>query len=292
MPISPGLTHPRDDLDQIHFIDLPDLQIAYRETGSGPPIVFVHGFASSSYTWNYLVKYLPQYYRYILLDLKGFGDSDKPSGSKYRAVDQASVLKGFLKKLGLEDVVLIGHSFGGAVVLSYLLEEAESKETRIQGLVLVDTPGYQQEIPPLINRATIPFLSGAVLEFAPAGFLAKRSLRDIFFDPSKISTDLIEAYARPLKLPGAKQALMTTAKLLSREESLFPLDRLSAISLPTLIIWGEHDTIVPLHMATNFSTDIPNSVLRVISNCGHAPQEESPKETAQALNEFLHELKA
>jgi pimeloyl-ACP methyl ester carboxylesterase len=276
--------------EQYKFLKMGDLQIAYRELGEGNPVLLVHGFGASSYTWEYAVQRLPSNYRYILLDLKGFGKSDKPIDDAYRLVDQAAILEHVIGTLDLSQVTLIGHSYGGAVVLTYLLGRGGKNAGRVRGLVLIGTLGYDQFLPPLIARLNVPIVSGLGLRTLPAKHLVRMSLEDVFFDDAKIQDDLVQEYARALRSHGGRKALLATARYLSKKDGLGLSAQISTLQFPSLIIWGQHDEIVPLRNAARFNADIVGSEVKIIPNCGHAPQEECPSETANVIGNFLHQL--
>lgn len=292
MPIKPGrATDYWDGNEHYHFLKIGDIQIAYREIGEGSPILMVHGFGVSSYTWEYVVKELPPNYRYIMLDLKGFGNSDKPQDHAYRIADQVAILKQVIQTLGLSDVTLVGHSYGGAVVLTYLTTEGEKHAEHIRGLILIDSAGYDQVLPPLINRLNIPIASKVGLLLLPREYLVRMTLKDVFFDDTRIPADLVAAYAQPLRSPGGKHALLATARYLAMKDGLALNKQIPTLPFPTLIIWGEQDQVVPVQNAYKFDEDLPNSTLApFIPNCGHAPQEECPTETAALMSDFLERL--
>ena len=119
--------------------------------------------------------------------------------------------------------------------------------------------------------------------------MVRMSLKtDVFFDRTKIPGDLVEAYATALKSHGAKQALLATANNLATVEDSFDLSsRIPTLTLPSLVIWGEEDKIVPLNNGYKLSKDLPNCTLETLSKCGHAPQEECPSRTAEIIGDFL-----
>lgn len=283
-------THTEASQIQYHFLQIGAVQVAYRQIGKGDPVLLVHGFGTSSYTWTYVAEELPSGYRYILLDLKGFGKSDKPQDVTYRLRDQAGILEQVIQTLDLRRVVLVGHSFGGAVVLAYLLDGRGKEDGYVRGLILLDTPGYPQRLPPLVTRLTKPVVSKLGLQLLPARYLVRMTLEEVFFDDTKIPADLVEAYTQALELPGAKNALLVTAKYLTQEESPALGQQCAMLTFPTLIIWGEKDEIVPLENASRFAADLPKCTVKTIANCGHAPQEECPTETAKIMSDFLKRL--
>ena len=119
-----------------------------REEGQGDPILMLHGFAASHYTWRYLIADLKRDYRVIAVDLKGFGKSGKPVDGKYSIFDQADLVTQFIRRKNLTNVTLVGHSLGGAVALATTLKLIErQKKSPISKLILLDSLTYKQPLP-------------------------------------------------------------------------------------------------------------------------------------------------
>ncbi len=116
------------------------VKIKYCETGVGEPMIFLHGFGASSCSWNEILEPLSRKNRLILIDLKGFGLSDKPLDDKYSISDQAEIILDFIKKNELKNLVLTGHSFGGAIALFTHFKLMKEKDNPVKGLVLIDSP--------------------------------------------------------------------------------------------------------------------------------------------------------
>src|SRR5664279_2548429 len=116
---------------------LQGVSIAYTDRGEGRPILFIHSFASSSCTWMKMIGVMPQRFRFITLDIKGFGHSETRRDDHLSPVDQSQIVSEFITRMQLEDVVLVGHSIGGAIGLLTLLDQ--HAQPRIGGLVLVSS---------------------------------------------------------------------------------------------------------------------------------------------------------
>jgi pimeloyl-ACP methyl ester carboxylesterase len=266
-------------------ININNVNIAYREEGRGQPVILVHGFAASSYTWLTLVRSLPSGFRYIALDLKGFGHSDKPRDKNYSAYDQAKILTEFINELDLDNVVIIGHSFGGMVSLVSLI--SNSIKNRVAGLVLVDTVAYFKHIPDFIAKLRIPVASMLGLELFSPRELVLQVLKEVFYDHSKITEEMISAYAENLGLPEAKRSLVRSASQFASEEMKHIHEKFNQIRVPTLIISGSADRVIPVEESYVLKHELPHVELKVIPQCGHSPQEECPQETAATISEFL-----
>ena len=266
-------------------VNINNINIAYREEGRGRPVILVHGFASSSYTWLSLVRSLPSGLRYIALDLKGFGHSDKPRDKNYSAYDQAEILTEFINELNLDNVVIIGHSFGGIVSLVSLI--SNNIKNRVAGLVLIDTVAYFDHIPDFIAKLRIPVGGMLGLELFSARKLVGQVLEEVFYDRSKITEEMISAYAEILSLPDAKRSLLRSASQFVSEDMKHIHEQFNQIRVPALIISGSSDRVIPVEESYVLKRELPHVELKIIPRCGHSPQEECPQETADIISAFL-----
>jgi len=272
-------------MEEYEFIAINGLNIAYRQQGQGRPVVLVHGFASFSYTWLSLVKLLPSGFRYIALDLKGFGHSDKPHDKAYSAYDQAGILAEFINKLNLDNAIIIGHSFGG--ITSLLAVLSGRIKNPVGGLVLIDSVAYFKHMPDFIAKLRIPVANMLELELIPSRKLVRQVLEEVFYDKSKITEDMINEYAECLSLPDAKISLVRSASQFVSEDMKHVHEKFNQIDIPTLIISGVDDRLIPVQESYCLKRDLQRVELKVIPQCGHSPQEECPDETAKIVREFL-----
>jgi pimeloyl-ACP methyl ester carboxylesterase len=266
------------------YITLQGVEIAYRETGAGQPMLMLHGFGSFSYTWQKLIKQLPQQFRFITVDLKGWGYSEK-SLENTSPYDQAEIIKELIVKLELDNIILVGHSMGGAASLITCFDHNIIK--KIVKLILIDSAGYFHKMPTFIEHAIAPDGSSFFLKYADEKILANLVMTEIFFDQDKITDEAIEAYGEVLKLPDAKQSLINSSRQIAIANLPEFQRKLKTITIKTLIIWGEEDGIIDNEDAFCFKHDLQNSELKFIPSCGHSPQDEQPRLTADAIIDFL-----
>lgn len=266
-------------------IRLDDLSIHYEESGAGLPLLFLHGLAGSKQCWRRVSDQLPGY-RCLALDLKGHGDSSKPAAGAYRVSDHARVVLGALRYWDLRDVVLIGHSLGGAVALATAAQLQEEGRP-VRGLVLIDAICFPQRIPTLLQMLRLPALGEVTAAVAPARLVVEASFRLSYHDPTRIAQEVIAEHVRCMDLPGARPALLATIRAMA-EEPVWELT--PAITAPTLVLWGRHDARVPLSLGQRLAASLPHARLEVVDRCGHYPPKERPGATAQAIARFLHEL--
>ncbi len=265
----------------------PSINLFVQSTGTGPPIVLLHGFAAHSYSWRHLQPQLTADHTVFMLDLKGFGLSPKPDDDAYSIYDQARLVVDFIRDRQLYDSSIIGHSFGGGVALAAALYLSKHHPEYISRLVLIDSIAFKQETPLFINILATPVLGELLTYTLPARFQVNNVLSKAYYNDALITEDNIQAYSEPLSREGAKNALITTAR------QIFPsdLDRLGQqyqnITVPTMIVWGGNDEITPLVIAKKLHQTMPNSSLKIINECGHNPHEECPEQTIPLIVNFL-----
>jgi pimeloyl-ACP methyl ester carboxylesterase len=267
--------------------DYHGVKINYYEAGQGPPVILLHGFGACTYTWRFLAPALAQDHRVFALDLKGYGFSDKPEDGKYAVADQADMVAAFIKAQDLRDLTLIGHSMGGGVALMTYFKVRQADPARIKKLVLIDSAGYPQKMPWFIRFARIPLINIIGSWLVSPRFATYMVLRKCYYNKDKITDEQIDTYAYYGSLPGAREAVVQTAKQIVPEDIEAVTARYKTIRVPTLIIWGAEDKVVPLEVGKNFQRDIPDSELVILPKCGHIPLEEQPQATQQAIMDFL-----
>jgi pimeloyl-ACP methyl ester carboxylesterase len=286
------------------FVDAGGIKTHFVVRGDekGRPIVLVHGFGASTYTWRFNLDVLAaKGFRVYAYDIKGFGLTAKPKDSQYHIVAFARHLVDFLDALKIERPILVGNSMGGAIVTRVALLHPE----RVAGVVLIDAapPHYV-----MLDRPTsgvVGDLKDAAKEAAakPSGpglrerlglRLAKalisrqtveRGLRAAYHNPQKFVTDeAVEVYYRPLFIDGAAEAL---AAITNRpKEPGEPFPPLKTLKPPALIVWGRHDRVIPVATADYFASELPGARRVIFEDSGHVPHEEE----AEAFNTLLAEF--
>jgi pimeloyl-ACP methyl ester carboxylesterase len=263
------------------------VKLYYEEQGKGPPLLLIHGFGASTFTWRFVVPELAKTHRVIAVDLKGFGQSDKPFDERYSVVDQAELLAQLIEEKDLRNLTLVGHSFGGGVALLLALEANQRLDGRITKLVLLDTIAYPQHIPVFFRLLDVPLVSQIGVRMVPPSVQTRVALEIAYFDDSKIDPAEIETYAAPLKTAAGKHAMIHSARQILPEDIAELSERYKTMTLPTLILWCDHDRIVPLEVGLRLRRTLPNSTLRLVQDCGHMPQEEQPARTVELIKGFI-----
>lgn len=259
--------------------------LRYEEHGSGPPIVLIHGLGTSRFSWRHLVEPLARHGRVIALDLKGFGDSPKPTDRNYSIYDQAVLVHDLIDRLALRDVTLVGHSLGGGVALATALKLEQQGELR--RLVLIDSIGYEQRFPAFVTLLKTPLLGYLSVHLLPARLQVRALLRAAFHDPARIEDAAVETYARGLRTPEGKHAILQSARQIVPKDLATLTANYPTIRAPALILWGREDTITPLQVGRRLHDALPNSRLVVLDGVGHIPHEEAPGTVAARITAFL-----
>lgn len=275
------------------FLQVGDLEVHLQRAGAGGmPLVLLHGFGASTFSWREVLAPLAQSRLVIAFDRPGFGLSQRPlppypgGHNPYSQTAQAELTIALLNALGIEQAVLVGNSAGGSIALLTALEFPD----RVTALVLVDAGVYTGGGPPGWLR---PLLR--LPQVQRLGPLFVRSIRNrgrdlielAWHDASKVTPEVIAGYSVPLQAENWDRALW---ELTLASQDLELTSRLGQVGVPVLVITGDDDRIVPTAESIRLASEIPGAELVVLPACGHVPQEECPEAFLQALRIFLNRL--
>ncbi|MFD2172102.1 alpha/beta fold hydrolase [Tumebacillus lipolyticus] len=249
--------------------------------GQGEPVLLVHGIFASSYCWRLVAEQLAKRYTVYSLDLLGFGMSDMPPDIDYSQSAQARRVLQVVDQLGLSSVRLVGHSMGGEIAAMAACFDA----TPFSQLVLVAADGFRPAFKPWQRRVLSGAWMGWVVRrtFDEKGF--RRFVRRIVTDPTVYGAEEIAHYVAPYRRAEFPLAMRRLAK--DREAGIRP-EMCSTIQVPTLLLWGEEDRIVPPRIGEQYRELLPNVVhYLTCPNCGHMPMEEYPEWLTRQLVSFF-----
>jgi pimeloyl-ACP methyl ester carboxylesterase len=266
------------------------IKLHYEIYGAGNPVLCLHGFGASLFSWRNFIEPFSHDYQLILVDLKGSGNSPKPLDSAYSTKDHADLLYRLIQDLDLKELTLAGNSFGGALALLLSIMLLDKEPGRLRSLVLIDAGAYKEYIPIYVKLIGVPLIGAAAIYLTPAKCMARSILKLAYYDPQKITAAQIAAYAAPIASPGGKHALLETGKQIIPPDIDQLVARYKDINVPTLIIWGKQDKIISPAAADLLDQAIPNSTLKWIDQCGHVPQEETPEATVPLVLDFLKSI--
>ena len=267
------------------FVDVDGLRVHLRDEGprdDPEPIVLLHGTSASLHTWEGWAQGLRERRRVVRFDLPGFGLTGPHPGGDYRDVAYVDFVGRVLDALGLERVVLGGNSLGGGIAWEY----AARAPARVAALVLVDAAGYafEAESTPLAFRiARHPAVAPLASRMLPR-FVVERSVRNVYGDPSRVTPALVDRYYELALREGNREALARRFAQSRRGEHA---QAIPSLRVPTLILWGGRDRLIPPAFSERFARDIAGSRRVVFDALGHVPHEEDPGATLRALQEFL-----
>lgn len=251
----------------------------------GKDIVLIHGFASSTYTWEKVGPLLNRLgYHVWALDLKGFGWSDKPGDTSYDVVTLTEEVNQWMDAVGLREVVLVGNSLGGGIAILLALLHPD----KVGRMVLIDAAAYDTEYPLIMKLARLP-LSALMTRLFFCRFVVRLTLREVYHHRAWITKDQVEAYHARLRTDNALNAQIAVVRALEFKRVEKYVKHIPEIQSKALIIWGDHDRWIPLSSAYRFRAELPHSEVVIIPECGHMPQEERPDVTARLIHDFTQD---
>ncbi|GLQ61057.1 alpha/beta fold hydrolase [Gluconobacter japonicus] len=263
-------------LPPLKSISVYGQKIRFLEAGTGPDLVLVHGLGSSAtMDWGKVIPGLAQHYHVIAMDQLGFGSSEKPLIA-YGIQTWVDMLDGFLKAKHITHFMLAGESLGGWIAGLYVVEAAQDSSMAMPSrLVLSDAAGHRS----LVEHG-LPL-------FGPVSFFGIRTgLRSLFYNKALITDDLVKAIFQTRMAEGAQYTQESFARNANAPDTFLD-NRMTAIQIPTLVIWGQDDQVIPLSDGQDFAAHIPNAHLVIIPHSGHAPSIERPEEFLNAVTPFL-----
>lgn len=282
-----GVVPPRGS--ELRFRTVHGYRRAFRVAGSGPPVVLVHGIGDSSATWEAVLPALARTHLVIAPDLLGHGHSDKPRAD-YSVAAYANGIRDLMGVLGVQRATLVGHSLGGGVAMQFAYQFPD----RTERLVLVGTGGAGPDVTPLLRAVSLPGAQAVLagMQLQPVRWqtgLVVDALRMLGTDLGRDATDLLRVID---SLPDAtaRAAFVRTLRAVVdwRGQVVTMLDRCYLTrGMPTLLVWGERDAVVPVEHGRTAHRAMPGSRLEIFDDAGHFPFHSDPARFVGLLEEFL-----
>ena len=267
------------------FLDLSGARIYYYAAGTrgaGNPVVFLHGFATSGHLWNDVVPLMPPGHRLVVLDLLGYGRSDRPGNRELDIPAHARRVIEVLDELRIDSACIVGHGLGGGIAQSLAVRHAD----RVSHLCLIDTVAFDRwpnrrlriarALLPLTRLLPPPWISATL----------RRALARGYADAARVARS-IDMYVRPFTDEAGRDALIAHLGAMHSEETADLATRLSGITIPTAIIWGRHDKVMPLEVGRQLQAAVPGASLTIIDDARHFTPEETPRPVADVLADLL-----
>jgi pimeloyl-ACP methyl ester carboxylesterase len=263
-----GVRRVRVSAGELSVVDIGD--------PAAPAVLFVHGIPASSFLWRSMLTLMPPAMRAIAPDLMGAGYSDGPPGAPLGIREQARRMAELLDALGLERVAVVGHGEGGGVAQLLALEGRAAALVLIGSVAFDAWPGEPvREIGRMLDAGE------------PTGAILERAFEVGMGHPARLTSEALAEYLRPYEGERGRPALARAvaavdgAGLAGREEEL------AALSIPTLLVWGEEDAFAPPETAERLNDLIERSSLALLPGCGHFLPEDAPHTIGPLVSEYL-----
>ncbi len=272
------------------FITVQGLQVHVRDEGPRDdpvPIVLLHGTSTSLHTWQGWAGVLSGKRRVIRFDLPGFGLTGPHPRDDYSMAAFVRAVAGVLDALGVQRAVVAGNSLGGQIAWEF----AHAHPQRVDRLVLVDAAGYAmapRDIPLGFRIARVAALRPLMHHTLPRG-MVENSVRNVYGDPSRVTPDLVDLYYDMAQRAGNRRALGLRMDQIVVEQAQADAAaaRIASLKVPTLILWGGQDRLIPPENAQRFARAIAGSQLVTFDDLGHVPHEEAPARTVAPVVAFV-----
>ncbi|HSL57616.1 MAG TPA: alpha/beta fold hydrolase [Acidimicrobiales bacterium] len=273
---------------ELQHVSIHGHDVGFRRGGDGPVILLVHGIAGSSRTWREVMPALAERYTVLAPDLIGHGESAKPVGD-YSLGAYASGLRDLMGVLDIPSATIVGHSFGGGVAMQLAYQHPE----RCDRLVLVGSGGLGREVSWMLRLLALPGTELLMPIIFPS-FLRDRGndvgriLHDRGIRSARID-EMWRSYGSLAESPNRRAFLRTLRAVIDPGgQVVSAMDRISlAAAVPTMIVWGDHDDIIPVEHAYAAHEAIPGSRLEVFDGAAHFPHAEHPERFVAVLRDFM-----
>jgi pimeloyl-ACP methyl ester carboxylesterase len=285
----------RSDIDNstglpvLKHVSIHGHDVGFRQAGEGPAILLIHGLAGSSRTWEQVMPLLARDYTVLAPDLVGHGESAKPAGD-YSLGSHATTLRDFLTLLGIDRATVVGQSFGGGVAMQLAYQHPENCDR----LVLVSSGGLGREVSWMLRILAAPGMEYAMPVLFPrfvreGGNSVIQFLHKAGFRNARI-VEGWRAYASLTESDNQMAFVRTLRSVVDvGGQSVSAMDRLYlAARMPTMIVWGDRDTVIPVSHAYAAHDAITESRLEIIEGAGHFPHVEEPHRLVELLSDFMN----
>jgi len=257
------------------FLQIDENKIRYLESGnSKKTLVLIHGLGASAERWEKVIPLFAKHFRVIIPDLIGFGYSDKPL-TDYTLHFFSSFLEKFFTAANIQHPILIGSSLGGQIAVEYTTDHPQN----VEKLILVSPSGVMKKSTPALDA----YIMAALY---PNEENAKNAFELMESSGKHIDEKIINGFIERMKLPNAKLAFMST--LLGLKNTKVITTKLQSMIIPTLIIWGANDHVIPIQHADEFVASIKDCRFLRMDNCGHTPYVQDPNSFASLVLKFLN----
>jgi pimeloyl-ACP methyl ester carboxylesterase len=252
----------------------------YPNPNTQKTLVLLHGFLSSTFSYRRLIPYLNKEFQVISIDLPPFGKSGKSSNFVYSYGNLAQTVIQLIQTLRLKEITLVGHSMGGQIVLNILRQQPDIAEKA----VLLCSSSYSKRLRlPLIISSYIPYFH-LYVKFWLARSGIRQNLQNVVHDHSLLNDEMLFGYLQPFL---EDEIFLALTRMIRDREGDLSAAALNEIGHPCLLIWGEHDRVVPLTVGERLKHDLRESELVILKETGHLVPEERPEDVFYHIKQFL-----
>ncbi|NIK13112.1 alpha/beta fold hydrolase [Alkalibacillus almallahensis] len=269
--------------ETIRVLDV-DVYCEY-EWKNKPVMILIHGFLASTYSFSSITPELSKHYSILALDLPGFGQSEKSVTFEYSFKQYRQLIVAVMDYFDIDRAHLVGHSMGGQVALSV----AKASPERVNTLMLLCSSGYLKRAKTWLRYSSyMPFFYRFVYRYFKRKDV-RNVMEKVLYRHELITDEMMDTYTKPLLDINFHKSL---TRLLRQREGDLSTEELQQISVPTLLIWGREDEIVPLKIGERLTEDLPNSQLEVFDESGHLVADERPNDVIRTINQFIENQQA
>ena len=260
------------------------LALGYRELGSGPPVLLLHGWPTSSHLWRNVMPTIAEHNRVLALDLPGFGTSAKPTDVRYSFDLFERIIDEFLAALDIDEVSVAGHDIGGPIAVHFALQ----RPARVSRLALLNTLLY-----PEFSDAVRDFVIALRSPVTRAELVSDEGLSDVMHlgvaHDSVLGDDVVAAVTAPFATDNDRLALASAGIGLSVRGFAEIAAGLPTLTMPVRVVYGTDDRILPdvADTMVRLQRDVPHAVISTVIGAGHFVQEDAPVQVAELLSEFF-----
>ena len=256
------------------FVTINRNKIRYLEEGSSDQnLILLHGLGGYAERWSNIIPILAKKFHLYVPDMIGYGQSDKPTAD-YTPEYFARYVFDFMESLGIKNTSMVGTSLGGQVVI----ECAATQNPTIKKIVLISPAGIMRKSTPVLDAYTMAALY-------PTKEAIKNAYQMMVGEGKQVSEISIERFLNNMSRPNAKMVFLSTLLGLKNAPDIF--EKLERISIPTLLIWGRDDKLIPFEYSKQFVSAIKNCKFIPMDGCGHSPYVEDPEKLSELVMEFL-----
>jgi pimeloyl-ACP methyl ester carboxylesterase len=252
--------------------------ICYKVWGqSGPFVVLIHGLGASSFCWRHLAPELAQDFRVLVFDLWGFGNSSMALEKEINIDDQTQIILDLMRYLRIPSAHIVGHSMGGEIAMWLAIKQ----DKRVKSLVAIAPAIDPTLVPDTIKK--VAWLAGWT-PWLVSKKIVKQSLKRVVFQHQLITPEVVDGYYAPYQNPDAHLCFVSSLEII-KDHRVF--EQIGSIQCPTLLLWGEQDRVVGLHILNNIKTRLPHAQWSTHPKAGHMPMEDQPQWILDQIKTYL-----